>query len=94
MIFLVILKKVYKHKSFIKSYNKRIKGNKRLEDSFKLRLLLLLTNPYSPKLRLHRLKGTMQDYYAVSLTGDIRIVLMFEDDNIYLIDIGSHNQVY
>lgn len=59
-------------------------------------LKLLETNPYHPSLRLHSLKGKFQGKYSVSITMNYRIILTFavKDEEIVLIDIGSHDEVY
>jgi mRNA-degrading endonuclease YafQ of YafQ-DinJ toxin-antitoxin module len=56
----------------------------------------LETDPHAPKLRLHRLKGRHRDKHAVSLTYSYRIVLILRltDDEIVLLDVGSHDEVY
>jgi len=59
-------------------------------------LLQLESNPHAPKLRLHRLKGQNSDNHAVSLTYSYRIVLILRltADEIVLLDVGSHDEVY
>lgn len=56
----------------------------------------LETDPHAPKLRLHRLKGSHRDKHTVSLTYSYRIVLILRltDDEIVLLDVGSHDEVY
>lgn len=51
---------------------------------------------FEPSLKLHRLKGNLSDYHAVSLTFEYRIVLMIQviNDEIVLFNIGTHNDVY
>jgi len=51
---------------------------------------------FEPSLKLHRLKGNLFDYHAVSLTYEYRIVLILQivDDEIVLFNIGSHDDVY
>lgn len=53
-------------------------------------------DPHAPKLRLHQLKGRHQDKHVVRLTYSYRIVLVLklEDDEIVLLDVGSHDEVY
>lgn len=53
-------------------------------------------NIFEPSLKLHRLKGNLSDYHAVSLTFEYRIVLMIQviNDEIVLFNIGTHNDVY
>lgn len=81
-------------KRFIKNYKLRIKGNRKLESRFKQRLALLSVDPRNPILKLHRLKGDKSTFYAFSITGDFRAIVTFEDDYIFLHNIGTHSQVY
>lgn len=39
-----------------------------------------------PGSKLHRLKGKYKDYWAVSVSGNWRLIFSFEDGNAYLID--------
>ncbi len=59
-------------------------------------LLQLESDPHAPKLRLHRLKGSHRDKHAVSLTYSYSIVLILRltADEIILLDVGSHDEVY
>ncbi|WP_306301638.1 type II toxin-antitoxin system RelE/ParE family toxin [Geminocystis herdmanii] len=59
-------------------------------------LKLLELNPHHPSLRLHRLKGKLQDLYSVSINISYRICLhlIITEKEIILVDIGSHNEVY
>ena len=51
---------------------------------------------FEPSLKLHRLKGNLSDYHAVSLTYEYRIVLILQivNDEIVLFNIGTHDDVY
>ena len=51
---------------------------------------------FEPSLKLHRLKGNLSEYHAVSLTYEYRIVLILKivDDEIVLFNIGTHDDVY
>ena len=53
-------------------------------------------NPYDPKLRLHPLHGDLEGLHAVSVTYKYRItlILRIEAATIYLVGIGSHDEVY
>ncbi len=53
-------------------------------------------DPHHPSLRLHKLKGELSDFYSVSINMKYRILLDFiiRDDQIILIDIGSHQELY
>jgi len=56
----------------------------------------LKANPHHPSLRLHKLKGTLKDYDSVSISMAYRVVLelIITDEEIILLDIGKHKEVY
>lgn len=44
-----------------------------------------------PGYRLHRLKGKLNNYYVVTVTGNYRIIFRFEEESVLDIDyIGYH----
>lgn len=51
---------------------------------------------FEPSLKLHRLRGDLSEYHAVSLTYEYRIVLILKivDNEIILFNIGTHDDVY
>jgi mRNA-degrading endonuclease YafQ of YafQ-DinJ toxin-antitoxin module len=59
-------------------------------------LTQLAADPFEPSLRLHPLTGKLQGMQAVSLTYSYRIALTLQitEQEILLIDIGSHDEVY
>ena len=58
----------------------------------KHKILLLSESPSHPSLRLHKLSN--KDEYALSVDQSIRIILTRKKDTVFLLDIGSHNDVY
>ncbi len=76
------------HKSMVKIAAK----NPRLKKQITKTLKLLLVAPDHPSLRLHKLSNR-QDY-SISVNMSIRILVRFVDENIYLLAIGTHGQVY
>jgi toxin HigB-1 len=82
--------------SYEKSLRKFKKQHPELKNQYLKTLLLLEANPYHPSLRLHKLQGTLQEFYSVSINMKYRILLDFiiQDDQIILIDIGSHDYLY
>ncbi|HEX6976841.1 MAG TPA: type II toxin-antitoxin system mRNA interferase toxin, RelE/StbE family [Patescibacteria group bacterium] len=81
-------------KNFLKSYKKRIKPNRGLDARFKERFALFTQNPNDPILKNHRLQGSKSHLHSFSITGDIRVLYQLIEDELYLVDIGTHNQVY
>jgi len=86
--------KIQYHKEFLKSYKKRIAPYPKLEKQFELQLKKLIINPKEPSLKDHKLIGKKKNFRAFSVTGNIRVIYLIIDNNIWLYDIGSHNQVY
>lgn len=83
-----------------KTYDRKLaRFNKRhpdlLQKYFKT-ILLLGDNPQHPSLRLHKLKGQLQQFQSVSINMQYRIMIDFiiKDDVVYLLDIGEHNEIY
>lgn len=86
--------KIQYHRGFLKSYKKRVAPYPKLEKQFKAQLAKLLKDSKDLSLRDHKLIGKKKNFRAFSVTGDIRVVYIIVDSNIWLYDIGSHNQVY
>lgn len=83
------------HSQFIKSYRKRIAKDTKLAKKVSERLNLFREDFTNPVLKDHALTGKKSHLRAFWVTGDIRIVyLPVSVDEVILIDIGSHNQVY
>ena len=61
---------------------------------FKEKLDILQKNPLDKRLRTHKLTGKLKNCFAISITHEYRLVLYFESNNIYLLAVGSHEEVY
>lgn len=82
------------HREFSKNYKKRIALNSKLEFIFQNQLTKFVQNPKDPILRDHKLVGKKHEFRAFSVTGNIRVVYKIVGEEIWLYDVGSHNQVY
>jgi mRNA-degrading endonuclease YafQ of YafQ-DinJ toxin-antitoxin module len=82
--------------TFTRTARRFLKKHPELKGQFYSVIKQLETNPNSPSLNLHPLKGTHKDKLAISLTYSYRIVItiILEDRNIILLDIGTHDHVY
>jgi len=85
----------FSHK-YEKTAKKFFKKHQNLKEKYAKTLLLLQQNPYHPSLRLHKLQGNLSVYHSISIDMDYRIIIDFIiiNDEIILIDIGSHDEVY
>ena len=59
-------------------------------------LFLLKSSPRHPSLRLHKLSGDLSGLYSVSINMQYRITIELEirENEIILVNIGSHDDVY
>ena len=82
--------------TFKRTARKFLARHRDLQEVFSLVLHKLEQDPNDPELRLHPLSGRLQGKHAVRLTYSYRIVLRLEfvADEIILLDVGSHDEVY
>lgn len=85
---------------FTEQYNRRalrfIKRHPALKSQYLKTLQLLALNPSHPSLRLHALKGRLKPLQSVSINMSYRITLelIITEQEIILVNIGSHEEVY
>ena len=51
-------------------------------------------DPGDPLLRVHKLKGELRDYWAFSVDDDLRVLFRWDGDVAFLVNLGSHDEVY
>ena len=54
----------------------------------------LLLDPLTRKYKAHKLSAPLRGCYGVSISFGYRIVYTFDTDSLYLLNIGSHDEVY
>ena len=52
------------------------------------------SDPMDLVLRTHKLKGDLDAYWAFSVDDDLRVLFRWDGDEAFLVDLGSHDQVY
>jgi len=72
---------------------KLFRKNPQLTPAYSRALSLLTSDMGSPSLRLHKLKGD-DDIWAVSVAPNVRLIFLWEGEVLYLLKIGSHDEVY
>ena len=82
--------------SYLKRVRKFLKKHPDLRGQYQKTLELLEIDPHHPSLRLHRLQGRLSDLSSVSINMSYRILLemVLEENDIILVDIGSHDHDY
>jgi len=87
-------------KTFLRAFRRTIKKHPELRNDLEETLRLLAENPFASRLATHKLKGKLSGSWACSAGYELRIVFDFvkstssQEDDIFLIEIGTHDEVY
>ena len=76
-----------KIKAFVKKYPE-------LESKLEKTVSGLLKDPFQDRFDTHKLTGRLKHLYAASITYEHRLIFFFDDKCIYIVNIGSHDEVY
>lgn len=79
-------------KKFAKQLLKISRINRVLSGRVRKILSYLQLDPNHPSIRLHKLKSSQ--YWSVSVGMDIRIRFRIEKNLIFLVKIGTHDEIY
>ncbi len=84
---------IFKHKNFSKQY-KRL--SKERQDQVNKALIIFFNNPLDQNLRNHSLKGKYAGLNSIDAAFDLRIIFRQEKNYaiVFLLKVGSHNQLY
>lgn len=92
------MRKLIWSKTFIRAFKKVVKRQPEMRGEIEDTLRLLFKDPFIPQLEVHKLKGKLEDSWACSAGYNLRIIFDFvkgdDEDNIFLIEIGLHEEVY
>ena len=86
--------------TFKRAFKRTIKKHPNLQEDIKTALKLLIKDPFDPRLETHKLKGKLSGSWACSAGYDSRIIFDFvkrkahKEDDIFLTEIGTHEEVY
>lgn len=68
---------------------------RKLADRIEKQIALFEENPKHPSLRTHKLSGTVNNLWSISITMSIRMVYVLLNNNTALfVKIGKHDKVY
>ena len=87
-------------KSFARALNRTVRKYPPLKQDIEETLRRLQENPFAPQLATHKLRGKLAGSWACSVGYDLRIVFDFvksanqPEDDILLLEIGTHDEVY
>ena len=77
-----------------RAYKTFVKKHPELEHKIREKLEFLQNNPQDPLLKTHHLSGRLKRLQSFSISYEYRVVFKIEGDNIYLLNIGSYDEVY
>ena len=82
--------------SYVNRARKFLKKYPEIHGQYRKTLELLELDPFHPSLRFHNLRGHLAGLSSVSINISYRIVLelIIEGNEILLVSIGKHDQVY
>ncbi len=82
--------------SYVRKAKKFLRKHPEVRNQYQKVLELLEVNPHHPSLRLHGLQSRLSGLSSVSINMSYRIVLemLIRDNDIILVDVGNHDQVY
>ena len=85
---------------FVRKFKRLAKKNPQLRIQIEKTLELLTEDPFDSSLRTHKLKGDLGGIWSCSVDYDNRILFEFminpdsEEEDIFLLTLGSHDDVY
>jgi addiction module RelE/StbE family toxin len=85
--------------TFVRTYKRLLRKRPRLHKEIQETLRILVEDPFDPRLETHKLKGKLSGSWACKAGFDLRIIFDFmktegQADEIFLIEIGTHEEVY
>ena len=94
------MRKLIWSNTFIRAFKKIIRKQPNLRQDVEDILRLLVQDPFALQLETHKLKGKLSGSWACSVGYDLRIIFTFvkgekqQEDDIFLIEIGTHDEIY
>lgn len=79
---------------FDKKYEDVCLRNPKIGSLADKKIAILLENPRHPSLRLHKVIRLGPGAWSVSINMKLRLIFVYRDYGILLIDIGDHDEVY
>lgn len=77
----------------LKKFSTQLTPNQKIK--LKQKLAIFNEDIFDDRLKTHKLKGNLKNYYAFSISYSERIVFkLLEDGGVYFIEIGSHEICY
>lgn len=82
---------IHNLKSFRKAFKKQ---PVKIQVRFFVALEKLINDPTDPQLHNHNLKGELTGLKSFNVTGDVRVHYRKDNNNLILVNIGTHSELY
>ena len=80
---------------FSKNFTKLCKAReKKFKSVVEEKIEVLLVNPRHTSLRLHKINLKGDQAWSISIDMKIRVLFVYSEDGIVLVNIGTHDEVY
>jgi toxin HigB-1 len=76
---------------FARQYKKLSKD---IKEKAKEKEIIFRNNPFDDQLKTHKLNGVFKDYYSFSVDYKIRIIFIFEEENLIRFELIGNHDVY
>lgn len=84
--------------TFVRAAKRFVRKHPPAADAIRETLTLLAEDAFAPRLRTHKLKGSLTGCWASSAGYDLRVVFEFisqsGNEAILLLSVGTHDEVY
>ena len=78
-----------------KEITKITQKDRKLAERIEKQIAVFEENPKHPSLRTHKLTGSMDNIWSISITKSIRMVyILVKENQALFVKIGTHDQVY
>lgn len=78
-----------------KQFEKDLKKlSPKIYQQFRKRFDLFVIDPFYPLLNNHILKGDYVGFRSININGDVRVIYIEKDGDIYFLSIGTHSELY
>jgi addiction module RelE/StbE family toxin len=85
--------------TFLRAFKRLVRKQPDIRKEVEETLKLLIQDPFIPQLETHKLKGKLSGSWSCSIGYNFRIIFDFvgnkqKENDIFLITIGTHDEVY
>lgn len=85
---------IHESTNYTRKFEKLVKRNPDVRVTVDRKLKLLIADRNYPSLRLHKIDAARETAWSISIDLKVRILFVYVEDGILLLDIGDHNEVY